>query len=991
MMNLSKALTLAVLVAACNQRVDVGPETPCAQSCESGCCSADGVCQRPSDLTCGAAGNQCFACPFGFSCEGATCVPSTSGAGGGRGEGGGFTGAGGGGEGGFGTGGGEGGGFSGSGGGFSGSGGGLGGTGGGFTGSGGGAGGGSGGVSTAVTLGSWCQEDGWCLESPFPSQPINAFWASGPSDVWAAGDGATVFHWDGQRWEQQNLPGGARITALGGSGPNDVWAGTQSGGTLRWSGTGWVTVPNQGLGSAITGFAVLSPTSAWAVGSIIHRWNGVAWSRASLPFSGTVSHVWAAAENEVYAVGSGTVAVWNGSVWSKVSAPNVTYTGVAGTGPGEVWVVGSASTVLHYSGGAWQLVPVPPQYASGFSAVHVAGAGAVVFRHQGLFAQWSAGAGFTTVMNHMLTPRAVWAWSTTSALAGGLGLWNLSTAGVQKISASAPISFQDVYLASPNDLWALDTSSIWRFDGTSWRTVTSQHGGYERAWVDPSGTDAWFTTSSSTGTLMRWQPSGLTSTSLTPAARVWHVHGSGTSNVFAVGAGGTVWRWAGQFWSQVPSGTSSELRAVYVASPSAAWAVGANGVITEWTGLAWTPAPSGTSERLLAVHANGNDVWAVGDEGVTLQKGTMGWTKRIIPGAPDLESVYVAGPYEVYAGNSAALYRFNGSEWMLLSGQSRGHRLTGVGRNAWAIGYSVMGPVVARLGGGVSCEAGWPLTPGKVTSMNAAMFGNNNAGFFNGCPSGADEDVSFSVEVPAGQSVSLTVTPQAFDATLALLSDPAACDSRTCVLGVNAVSGAQPETLTWNNTGATPRTVNVIVDSIADGGFFQVFPKLGPPVACSAATCPSGCCENNVCVTGNTQSACGRQGSTCGSCGQYQLCSGQACVEQVRPTGAPCSSTAQCTAGLLLESPVCRTSWPGGGYCSASCFLSGACGDLFNPGHCTSTGVCLSKCTAPGTGQSTCRPDYVCVADGMQGVCVPKCQALPCGSGRTCMPSGYCQ
>ncbi|MBL8951856.1 MAG: hypothetical protein JNK82_13825 [Myxococcaceae bacterium] len=997
MMTKSKSLLLCLVLvcgAACNQKVDVGGEgggsgtgggsSNACGGCPEGFYCSDASC-RPISGAGGGITDSCGGgCPAGYYCSDAACWPyGGRGGGSGSGFGGGYEGYAGGGT--FGSGGGTAG-FSGSGGGTFGSGGGT-------------AGANDSGVTTATVAGPWCQQDGWCLEGPFPTQRINTFWASGPNDVWAGADSATAFHFDGQRWEQFNLPAGA-VTALGGSGPNDVWATTQLGLIYRWSGTGWREVPSSSQGTGLYGVVALSPTSAWAIGTnAIHRWNGVAWSRLTLTFSGNFSALWAAAENEVYAVGSGTVARWDGAAWSKVtSAPNVTYHAVAGTGPGDAWVVGAQSTVLHCVNGAWQSVPVNPQYTSGFEDVRAAGPGAVVFRHDGLFAQYAAGTGFTTVMNHTINPEAVWAFSPSSVLTYAGGLWRLSPAQRERQTSAAPAGLRDVYLASANDLWAVEYNRVVRYDGATWREVTKNGpGSWERLWVDAAGSDVWLASLDSTGQLWRLQGATITSHPLTPAGRVLALHGSDVINVFAVGSGGRAWRWAGSFWSTVATNVSVDLHGIFLTSPTSGWAVGANGAILEWNGLGFSASPSGVSDKLLAVHASGNDLWAAGENGVTLQKTPTGWTKWVVPGAPTLESVYVAGPYEVYAGAETALYRFDGFEWRKLANATAAARLTGLGRTVWAAGSSALGQTLAKLGGGTSCGAAWPLTPGKVVSLNAAMFGEHYSGAINGCPSGADNDVAFSIDVPAGQSVSVTVTPSGFDATLALAADPAACSSRTCVLGVNSASGALPETLTWNNASGASRTVNVIVDSIVDGGFFQVYPTLGAPVACSAATCPMGCCDNGTCVTGNTNGACGKNGQTCGACGPYQQCStAQACVDQIRPTGAPCSNAGQCTAGVLLETATCRTTWPGGGYCSASCLLTDTqCGDLFNPGYCTSQFTCLARCTAVGAGQSTCRPDYVCIngaSSGMaqQGVCVPRCQATGCSAGFTCQASGYC-
>ncbi len=101
--------------------------------------------------------------------------------------------------------------------------------------------------------------------------------------------------------------------------------------------------------------------------------------------------------------------------------------------------------------------------------------------------------------------------------------------------------------------------------------------------------------------------------------------------------------------------------------------------------------------------------------------------------------------------------------------------------------------------------------------------------------------------------------------------------------------------------------------------------------------------------------------------------------------GDACTST--CSNGA-----VCLTTgWPGG-YCSAdcttaSCPLGSTCLGSTSP-------VCLSQCTGPDVGQSTCRTSYVCYNDGTgKGVCLARCNSSPeCGTGFVCnIATGYCE
>jgi hypothetical protein len=137
---------------------------------------------------------------------------------------------------------------------------------------------------------------------------------------------------------------------------NDVWVlGSHVSGpgsspsAQHWDGAGWTKVeldlPAKGISvSSIYDARAFSPDDIWAVGS----WQG------ELPI---VQH-------------------WDGKVWSSVRAPKLQggeqiLTGIDGTGPDDMWVVGQRlvanqeqGLVLHYDGKNWSVVPAPPEAAA---------------------------------------------------------------------------------------------------------------------------------------------------------------------------------------------------------------------------------------------------------------------------------------------------------------------------------------------------------------------------------------------------------------------------------------------------------------------------------------------------------------------------------------------------------------------------------------------------------------------------------------------------
>src|SRR5919106_1772367 len=101
-------------------------------------------------------------------------------------------------------------------------------------------------------------------------------------------------------------------------------------------------------------------------------------------------------------------------------------------------------------------------------------------------------------------------------------------------------------------------------------------------------------------------PSGTTNA-------LYGIWGSSASDIWAVGASGTILHWNGSAWSSVTSGTKAGLNAVWGSGPSDVWTVGSGGIILHWNGSAWSSEPSGTTDGLRGVWgSSATEVWAVG-------------------------------------------------------------------------------------------------------------------------------------------------------------------------------------------------------------------------------------------------------------------------------------------------------------------------------------------------------------------------------------------
>lgn len=158
----------------------------------------------------------------------------------------------------------------------------------------------------------------------------------------------------------------------------------------------WTVVRNHephGSTGTLQGVSALSPTDAWAVGSVqtpsrarplAEHWDGRAWHEVKTPTDGrhirllrdvvAVAHDDAWAVGTEIALGSGSVHSltehWDGTSWSIVKAPNAhaerdELMGVAAGSADNVWAVGykgfsAVPFVAHWNGRLWSPQVAPP-------------------------------------------------------------------------------------------------------------------------------------------------------------------------------------------------------------------------------------------------------------------------------------------------------------------------------------------------------------------------------------------------------------------------------------------------------------------------------------------------------------------------------------------------------------------------------------------------------------------------------------------------------
>ena len=322
-------------------------------------------------------------------------------------------------------------------------------------------------------------------------------WAVGDWGTYGAERSTLALHWDGSSWSKVATPNGSNeVNWLSGAAAvasNDVWAvgstatnppeqSTSKTLIERWNGSAWSVVPSPNptpplsgggpVNNQLLGVAAVGPNDVWAVGqstdfgagqTLIVHWNGTAWSVVPSPHPGTYSvlrSISAVSANDIWAVGTyykdglqvTLVVHWNGTKWSIVNSPNdgpflQELFKVRAVSANDVWAVGYhlavfgvnqvyQTSILHWNGAAWSVVPSPDVNQRNNYLWSVAGASATDAWAVGFY---DTGTELKTMTQH----------------------WDGSTWSVQPSpNASTYIDeLLDVAIISPTNAWAVGHST----------------------------------------------------------------------------------------------------------------------------------------------------------------------------------------------------------------------------------------------------------------------------------------------------------------------------------------------------------------------------------------------------------------------------------------------------------------------------------------------------------------------------------------------------
>jgi hypothetical protein len=280
--------------------------------------------------------------------------------------------------------------------------------------------------------------------------------------------------------------------------------------------------------------------------------------------------IWGSSGN-VFAVGSdSTILYYDGNTWSNMNSgiPYVVLRDVWGSSGSDVFAVSlRGSFLLHYDGNSWTNMNIDSSLPGDSSLYGIWGSsGSDVFAVGGRQSTDSAG-----IILHY-----------------NGSTWSSMNTGTKKYL----LILTDVWGSSGTDVFAVGSSgTILHYDGNSWSEMES-----------------------------------------TVTNNLWGVWGSSGSNVFAVGEGGIIINYDGSNWSEIESGTSKWLNGIWGSSGTNVFAVGYSGTILHYDGSTWSAVSSGTTEDLYDVWgSSGSDVFAVGETILHYDGNT--WSEMSIEGS----------------------------------------------------------------------------------------------------------------------------------------------------------------------------------------------------------------------------------------------------------------------------------------------------------------------------------------------------------------------
>ena len=567
------------------------------------------------------------------------------------------------------------------------------------------------------------------------TQQLRGVWASSSSSVYIVGDQGTILHYDGSTWTTMTSSTTASLCGVWGSSDLDIFAvgGDGASGTiLHYDGSTWTTMTSNtttGLND-VWGSAPNDVFAVGASGTILH-YNGSTWTTMSS--IGDVLHgVWGFSYNNVFAVGGGgTILHYDGSTWKTMTSnTGDVIWDVWGSDPNNVFAVtgwNNDAQILHYNGISWNSVYTKPETAlfsiSGTSPNNIFISGIVggdtvnvLILHYNVNGVGTASYPYVTNVSLVATPNAGYRfvnWTGSGVTAGKVANPNASSTTILmdgNYSVQANFKALSLSWSSMTSGTTVQLNGVW---GSNASNVFA---------VGASGTILHYN-----GNAWSKMTSGITGLFPPSLNGIW---GSNASNVFAVGASGTILHYNGNAWSKMTSGITGlfppSLNSVWGVSSSNIFAVGASGTILHYNGNAWSKMTSGITglfpPSLNSIWgSNASNVFAVGASGTIRKYNGTSWSGMTSGTTAQLNGVWGSSSSNVFAvGASGTVRKYNGTSWSAMT--------SGTTKNLWGVWGTGPNDVFAVGDSGTVLHyngSAWSTMSSSVTAALHGIWGNS--------------------------------------------------------------------------------------------------------------------------------------------------------------------------------------------------------------------------------------------------------------------------
>lgn len=205
----------------------------------------------------------------------------------------------------------------------------------------------------------------WSTVTSPAAGTLYIFWAISATDIWLVGQMCTLLHYQGTSWQSvvaQGCTGNKALNSIDGTAASNMWVTGEQGTILAFNGTSWTDHSQSNL--SYWSIDVTSSTDVLVVGTLgtTLRWNGSTLVTETGAPNETLSSIARIGSDTWLVGGNGAIARKAGAgTWQPVASPVTSGTlyAIYAAAANDIWAVGTGGVIIHYDGTAWSQVQSP--------------------------------------------------------------------------------------------------------------------------------------------------------------------------------------------------------------------------------------------------------------------------------------------------------------------------------------------------------------------------------------------------------------------------------------------------------------------------------------------------------------------------------------------------------------------------------------------------------------------------------------------------------